>query len=54
MVHGLTEALYQSIPTYEEALASYLEGHERGFVRVVRGPDDSNADFGDPAEAEDI
>lgn len=57
--HALTDGLgsagsWQGGNTYTEALTIYMRARERGFLRVIRLPEDTVADWGDLHESEDL
>ena len=55
MVEGLGEqASYQSFPSFAAAINDYLVAREKGYVKVVRLPSDSEVEFGDVNFAEDL
>jgi hypothetical protein len=55
LVEGLGEqASYQSFSSFAAAINDYLVACEKGYVKAVRLPTDSEAEFGDVNFAEDL
>lgn len=55
MVEGLQFwAMHQSFSMKEEAVHGYLQAHIQGTVEIVRGPNDSNAKYSPPEDAENL
>lgn len=51
---GLPGAVYQSFMTYESAIDTYFRLRTLSDVQVIRGPGDTNEEFGAVETAEDI